>query len=143
MSISIDQKAIKQLGRLPDNGRKVIQMTLQRSALEVMNEGKKNAPYITGNLRRSITMDPQKVGIGDKQVKVGSNLVYARIQDEGGTITPKRGKYLAFRTRDGQFVLARRVFIRGNKYLTNAYENMRTRINKIFNEEFNKNIFAK
>lgn len=48
----------------------------------------------TGELGRSITATVT-LRAGSQEVEVGSDLVYARIQQEGGTVRPVRGKYLA------------------------------------------------
>lgn len=47
----------------------------------------------TGTLRRSIVVDTTELETRNA-IKVGSNLVYAPIHEFGGTITPKRVKYL-------------------------------------------------
>lgn len=50
----------------------------------------------TGKLVRSIKAIPSSQSTVDKPAwRVGSNLIYSRIQELGGTITAKKGKYLA------------------------------------------------
>lgn len=143
MELSLDAASQKMMKKLGPNMEAVRTMTLQRTGLEAMNGAKEAAPYITGNLRRSITMEPQKVGKSDLKVEVGSNLVYARIQDMGGEIVPKSAQYLRFQVK-GQWVMARRVKIKGNKYLTKQYERMSEgRMGDIFKEESERNIFKK
>lgn len=53
---------------------------------------------------------------GDK-VMVGSNLPYALIHQKGGTIKPKKGKYLKFKGLGGKDVFAREVTIPARPYL--------------------------
>lgn len=135
MDISINKEDLVRLSRFPENEKKVVQMTLQRAGMQVREQSDRNAPYKSGDLKSSITMQPQNVPIGADKVIVGSNKVYARIQDTGGVIKPKNKKLLAFKV-NGQFVFARSVTIKGNKYMTNAYEQIKDDMGKIFNEEF-------
>ena len=48
----------------------------------------------TGNLRNSFVPGPLRVDSTAVSGGVGSNLIYARIQDQGGTITPKNAQNL-------------------------------------------------
>ena len=48
---------------------------------------------------------------------VGSNLPYARIHQLGGTIRPKKGKFLKFRGLDGEDVFVKEVTIPARPYL--------------------------
>jgi len=52
----------------------------------------------SGTLRDSITWGYQRDGNTHRGV-IGSNVVYARIHEEGGTIRPKRAKYLTIPLR--------------------------------------------
>lgn len=65
-----------------------------------------------GDLRRSITHAVTQDG-----VLVGSNKVYARIHQMGGTIRPKKGKYLKFKGQHGQDVFVKEVTIPARPYL--------------------------
>lgn len=51
------------------------------------------------------------------KVMVGSNLPYARIHQLGGTIQPKKGKFLKFRGLDGENVFVKEVTIPARPYL--------------------------
>lgn len=51
------------------------------------------------------------------KVMVGSNLVYARIHQLGGSIRPKNGNYLKFRTANGGFISVRKVEMPARPYL--------------------------
>lgn len=70
-----------------------------------------NAPYKRGHLRSSIVWDTWQAGNGIVEATVGSNLVYARIQEFGGY------------TGRGY-----RSFIRPKLYLTGAVEAMEPQI---------------
>ena len=103
------------------------------------------APYDTGTLKRSITIEPQ---FPTDRVEVGSNLNYAKIHDQGGVIpahmvTPKKGKALRW------FVNGRPVFsfghmvpkrtvkpYKGRGYLTPAFNKLaKGDAQRIFAEE--------
>jgi len=74
-------------------------------------------------------------------VKVGTDVVYARIHDQGGTIVPKKAKWLRFKI-NGKWVMTKKVKIpkyKGRGYMTPAYETqVKGRAKKIFEEEFEK-----
>lgn len=62
-------------------------------------------------LQRSITFEA-----GTKQVVVGSNRVYAAIQQFGGTVVPKNAKALVFKL-GGRVIKAKKVTIPARPYL--------------------------
>jgi hypothetical protein len=86
-------------------------------------DARRNVHVISGDLKRSIyaTLDR-------KQIRIGATAPYARIEEEGGTILPTKGRYLAiplqkglpkagpradgklfcFKSKDGRLFLARR-----------------------------------
>jgi hypothetical protein len=68
-----------------------VSIALKRMGQEARNIAMDNAPLKSGDLRRSILMSPQ---MPKTRVTVGSNKVYARIQDLGGVIRPIKGQYL-------------------------------------------------
>lgn len=66
----------------------------------------------TGRLRQSI------VGrVEGSRLVIGTNLIYARIHQEGGVITPKKGKFLVFPVGGGRSVFAKRVVIPPRPFL--------------------------
>lgn len=140
MRIEIDKIASAKALKLLSNGRQLLNkatdISLTRIGTELQHESVNLAPYKMGHLRRSITMKQES-----KSVKVGSDLVYARIQDQGGTIKARNGKYLCFKVK-GRFVRVRQVTIpkyKGRGYLTPAYERQkRGRAKKIFIQEIDK-----
>lgn len=101
------------------------------SVLLVQNTSKRAGyvPYKTGNLKRSITHNVDRQA---KQVigEVGTNLIYAPIQEFGGTIRA-RGDYLVFRI-DGHWVKTKSVRITGKRYLGRAVDDSKSRIQKRF-----------
>lgn len=66
----------------------------------------------TGRLRRSITSRPDQDG-----VTIGTNLIYARIHQFGGTIKAKNGPFLAIPKPGGGVFLTKQVTIPKRSYL--------------------------
>lgn len=66
----------------------------------------------TGRLHNSIFAKVQ----GNK-ITIGTNVVYAPILHFGGTIKPKNGKYLTFRTPTGGWVKVKAVYIPPRPYM--------------------------
>lgn len=115
------QKLIGKLKALDPGIEGAIHTGLTRIGLEMHDDAGTNAPFDTGNLRRSITAKVTK-----RQVKVGSNLVYARIHDKGGV------------TGRGY-----RVKIAAKRYLTGAFEKMQAgRAIEILQDELDR-VFSK
>lgn len=54
--------------------------------------------------------------------QVGTNVIYAKIQEFGGTIHAKRGGYLVFEGQDGELVMVRSVTIPAHPYLRPAFD---------------------
>jgi len=79
MSIKIKISGNFDPDKLSAQGRKAAQVSLQQSALEVQNRAKRLAPFLTGNLRRSITHEVKPLS-----AKIGTDVVYARIHEFGG-----------------------------------------------------------
>jgi len=65
-----------------------------------------------GHLRDSITYEA-----GRDRVEVGTNVPYAPVHQFGASITPKRARYLKFRTPDGGFVQTSRVTVPARPFL--------------------------
>ncbi len=90
--------------------RDVIEQSLYQGGLHIAGWIKNNRltgprpaflGVVTGRLRSSIaTSRPDTIG-NTYFVRIGTNVEYARIHEFGGTITPKKGKYLKFKTLDG------------------------------------------
>ena len=111
---------VKNLGDAKDRLTKEYKASLAATMLDIQTTSKRPGyvPYKTGTLKRSITHDITERA--DKLIgTVGSNLVYARIQEYGGTILPKKGKYLRFMV-NGSWVAVKQVTIKPKLYLTRA-----------------------
>lgn len=121
-------KAVHRMGDTQDLmdsiGEALVSSTLKRFQDEKTPEGEKWEPSAraaakggktlsnTGDLMKSI----DKYATSSK-VMVGSNKEYARIHQLGGTVRPKKGKFLKFRGLDGEDVFAKEVTIPARPYL--------------------------
>ena len=86
---------------------------------------------LTGHLRRSIATEVRDSG-GNVVGVVGSNLKYARIHEQGGTIVPKKAKYLKFLHKAaGHWVSLKRVEIPARPYLSTALADEASEVLKI------------
>ena len=90
----------------------------------------------TGHLRRSIQSDVEKkynslIGV------LFSNVVYARIQEEGGTIKPRVKDFLRFQV-GGETVYAKQVIIPPRPYLGPAISTNIIKIQQIVRDEIVK-----
>lgn len=67
------------------------------------------APYHTGTYRRSIHAEPG--GTRERpEVRVGTNLIYAKQKEFGGFIYAKNSPWLTFRTYDGAWHKVKQVY---------------------------------
>ena len=73
------------------------------------------APRKTGRLARSIR--PRRVA--KSAWSVGSDVIYARIHEFGGTIVPKKSRFLVFQV-NGRWVRAKSVHIPARPYIRPA-----------------------
>lgn len=71
-----------------------------------------------GRLKQSIVAKKLRRGA----VRVGTNVIYARIHEYGGVIRPVRAKALRFRTRDGTWVTTKKVVMPARPYLIPALD---------------------
>ena len=101
-----DKELARQLAALGNAARgQAMKNALVSGALLVANEAKTNAPYLTGNLRRSIhvggegtegsttgtDIGGQKIGRDYVEVLVGTNVEYAAPQEFGFTFEDENG----------------------------------------------------
>lgn len=134
----------RKLGHLQTNVQgRMLERALTAGALIVQNAAKINAPYKTGNLRRSIHIGGHEDLAGDYQniqqesgdpvpgpegsgvavaVYVGTNVIYARQREYGGTITARNGPYLWWKDDDGTWHHARSVYQRPQPYMRPAID---------------------
>lgn len=127
------KKIEKKLALIASAPKKASKLAMVRIGLEAVNIATPLSPVLSGNLKRSLVSQPKTYS-----VRFGSNLVYARIQDLGGTIVPKRKKMLAWQ-KNGKWHFAKKVKIpkyKGRGYLTPAFLKMkRGEAKKIYRQE--------
>ena len=104
IKIVVDKKREKQvrdfIKKQPSEFHKAVKIGLLRIGLAVRNSAGRKAPFLTSTLRRSLTHKTDKNAIYDykekgkgQMITIGSNLVYARIQEFGGR-TGRGGKII-------------------------------------------------
>ena len=120
---------------------------LQGKVKQALNGGSPSSPGSppgkkTGDLGRSIQIDRSRNKGRYPRVRVGTNKVYARIHEFGGTITPKRAKALHFQLADGSWRTAQRVVIPARPFmrptLKREAKTMRRIIRNTIDREFAK-----
>jgi len=75
----------------------------------------------TGGMSNSITVESKQIGQG-AEATISVNKIYARIQEKGGTIRPRKAKMLHFWI-DGREVFAHQVTLPPRPYLEPAIKN--------------------
>jgi len=101
---------------------------------------------VTGNLGGKITATPPEKTSDGYQIKIGTNVEYARIHEYGGTIKPGIKGFLAWRDRrtKGWIFTKKPVKIRARPFLRPALESQTNQLfvlntlSKKINEAFNK-----
>lgn len=118
ITYKIDQGDLNKLRQKlePAQYQKAIDIALFNIGEQMSREAKEKAPYRKGILRKSIKPEQEK-----GKVTVGTDLDYARIQELGGAIYPKKGKFLRFEI-GGKEIFAKSVTIKAKPYLTPALE---------------------
>ena len=141
MNLSIkmvgDKEAAQAFAKLDGNlSGKKLEAAVVSGAWILLNRMKELAPKLTRTLEWSLHIggDPMFAGgegysdIGGRvvtpdyvKVEVGTNLIYAPIQEFGGTIRAKNKPYLVFQTKDGSWHSVKSVQIPPVGYMRGAY----------------------
>lgn len=112
-------------GQLVALGEKVrgqnLVTALKAGALLVQNAAKEKCPARTRTLSRSIHIEVASSEGDNVEVDIGTDVVYAAIQEFGGVITPKRAKMLHW-TEGGLDIFAHMVTIPAHPYLRPAMD---------------------
>lgn len=98
---------------------------LTAGAQLIVNDAKENAPYLSGTLKRSIHSSQPSLNSGRWEVRIGTNLEYARIHEYGGTIRAKNKPFLVFKI-GGKLIFTKSVQIPPRPYLRPAFDSQRT-----------------
>jgi hypothetical protein len=90
---------IEQINRNLDRIADKVLAAAQQAMVEVANDmlatAQARAPVMSAELQASGTVLPVEVKDGEISIQWGFNKVYARIQDQGGTIVPVKAQLLA------------------------------------------------
>lgn len=89
-----------------------VESTFRAAVLDTHADMVAHAPVRTGDMRRRVQIQ----WLGRLRARIGLNHPGARMREFGGTITAKRGRYLTFKTRDGNWVRVRQVTQRPGGY---------------------------
>lgn len=128
------RKLDKSLDRTSQEGEIALGQAQVEYGEDMLNEASRRAPHKEGNLIGAGVVDGPHRSREGWLVVLGFNIEYAAIQDVGGDIRPKDAGALFVPLRDGvvpgdpslvwgeDFVLAQKVHIPGNKYLTGIIE---------------------
>jgi len=127
-------EAIGALRAWAEREKSATERAVQEAAEVVTDTAKGLAPHVTGALAESITITAE----GEYTRLTGPTVVYGRIIELGGTITPRDRRYLSWlsdwMTGTGDRVFAKRVHIRPEPYLRPAVEADEGRILDTFRE---------
>lgn len=93
---------------------------LRAGAMPIETRAKELAPYQSGSLRRSIHTEVKVSGASGK-AQIGTDLIYAAIQEFGGTIAAKNAPYLTFQI-NGRWVRVPSVEIPARPYMRPAFD---------------------
>lgn len=130
----LDKMAVR-LSKASDAIEKGSVELMNASTLMVQGKAKENAPVDKSTLRKSIQRN-----FNAEQGIVGSNLEYAKYQEEGtgiygpnhAPIYPKTKKYLAWQNKNGQWFRARSVKgVKPRLFLFNALEYFKQHIGEV------------
>jgi HK97 gp10 family phage protein len=121
------------------SNRQMFEDAMLKGGVFAEGEAKKNAPKQTRTLARSINAEIIPTFDRTILVGIGTNIIYARIHELGGTIKAKKGQYLKFFIK-GKFIQVKQVTIPARPYLTPAIEDNVTEIEKIIGEELRRQI---
>lgn len=120
-----------------------LEQALIAGGLIVQNAAKAKAPYRTGNLRRSIHIGGHEDlaadynGIIEEQgpavpnpeingavvaIYIGTNVIYAKQREYGGTISTKNAPFLVWQDYDGNWHRARSVYQAATPYMRPAID---------------------
>ena len=138
IELMVNRKDLESLEKMPKQMRMGLLKGMKKAMLFAEGEAKKSfntAGHVksrTGHLRRSIrsqVVDKGHVIVGS----IGSNVIYSRIHEFGGTIVPRTKEWLRF-VIDGRWVTTKKVVIPARPYLYPAIEENQRKIGMIIHK---------
>jgi phage gpG-like protein len=144
IKFKLSPESIKYLTELPKDFYKGLVQGMRNAMFYVEKEAKSsfgiagNLKVGTGLLRRSIhtTVKPEGSSVTGT---IGSDVVYARIHEYGGTIVPRTAKWLQFKV-NGQWVRTDKVTIPARPFLTPAITKNQEKIKDIIQLAIEKEV---
>ena len=135
MKIKWELKGAKELRKMFDDKRalRLLKDAMNQSVSLVWRDSVRNAPHLTGHLRRGIH---GKVEVKGSRIigTIGTGKVHYTPYQEFGA-KPKKGKYLVFATKSGYRKIRE---IKPKYFLTNALKDNINKIIGIFNRTISK-----
>ena len=95
----------------------------KNGGLVIQSQARVYVPVDEGNLRASIQTEEDHTTATGAFVNIGSDAVYANIQELGGVIKPKNAKRLFWIGKDGKGHSANAVTIKAQPYMRPAVDN--------------------
>ena len=99
-----------------------LKAAVQLGASPIQNSAKEKAPYKAGHLHRTIHTETKLLSPRAAEATIGTDLIYAGIQEFGGTIKAKNAPYLVFRTEDGRWHRVKSVTLPARPYMRPAFD---------------------
>lgn len=130
--------AVAALEALKEKARAATVEAATRGAQVIADQAQRNAPKRTGRLAGSIWPGEARQSGNSVSIQIAPRgVVYARIQELGGTITPKAGEYLTWHTGT-QWVRKRQVTLHGHFYLSSALSESASDVQRVVRESWAK-----
>jgi HK97 gp10 family phage protein len=86
-----EKKLIANFNELKDKVQRSLYAILRSGANVIVNQAKENAPYVTGNLRRSLHSEGFQEEKGGATIMIGTDVEYARAMEFGGSTQKPEG----------------------------------------------------
>ena len=127
---NVEQELYQRILKAGDRAAITLQSEIKKTLSGASPASSGSPPGVkTGALRRSIQVDNRDRKNG--RWRVGTNLVYARIQEFGGVIRAKTAKFLKFQI-NGQWISKESVFINPHPYMRPSIKKCKSKIKSLF-----------
>ncbi len=129
------EDALAALEELRTVARSAGEKAADRGAQELVRVTRGTTPVKSGRLKNSIFADPVRTAGATFRVDVAPHTIYARIQDLGGEIVPKRARFLSWEA-DGVRHFARSVYLPGSRYFQRGMDEAMGPVQKAIEQAF-------
>ncbi|OGO04002.1 MAG: hypothetical protein A2Y91_03490 [Chloroflexi bacterium RBG_13_54_8] len=117
----------RNLAKLGDKMADGLEAAVLVGAMLIRNDAVPRAPFLTGTLRRSIHTETIEKSAEQVVVSVGTDVIYAAIQEFGGLIEAKNAPNLVFQSPKGVWHSVKSVQIPPHPYLRPALDENKDR----------------